>query len=239
MNIVLFPLIRVYYIQRNKYKKRQWEALSPKVSEVSFFFWDVDINSWNLQRAGAVRVLGNDNGFGEQAARFSVVLLDNLYEFCVQLRSVPSGQDVGTIITLRKSWHWLRALHSCAQLTADCAVTRWIRIRFMRSKLKQLLLCTNLKNMASYLLFDESPTASVYYNLRKDAGLTPPPGTEATLTGALALSVYTVLARTEGGTVVGMGRIIGDGAVFLQVRATESQTMYLSSIDILTACGDR
>ena len=32
MNLVLFPLVKLYYIMRNKYKRRQWEALSPEVS---------------------------------------------------------------------------------------------------------------------------------------------------------------------------------------------------------------
>jgi len=30
MNLVLFPLIKLYFIMRNKYKRRQWEALSPE-----------------------------------------------------------------------------------------------------------------------------------------------------------------------------------------------------------------
>ncbi|KAF9517801.1 hypothetical protein BS47DRAFT_1389517 [Hydnum rufescens UP504] len=30
MNLILFPLIKLYYIQRNKYKRAQWEALSPE-----------------------------------------------------------------------------------------------------------------------------------------------------------------------------------------------------------------
>ncbi|KAF9517770.1 hypothetical protein BS47DRAFT_1371223 [Hydnum rufescens UP504] len=30
INLALFPLIKLYYIQRNKYKRSQWEALSPE-----------------------------------------------------------------------------------------------------------------------------------------------------------------------------------------------------------------
>lgn len=32
LNLLLFPLIKLYYIQRNQRKRKQWEALSSEVS---------------------------------------------------------------------------------------------------------------------------------------------------------------------------------------------------------------
>lgn len=30
MNLILFPLVKLYYIKRNQYKRKIWESLSPE-----------------------------------------------------------------------------------------------------------------------------------------------------------------------------------------------------------------
>lgn len=66
-------------------------------------------------------------------------------------------------------------------------------------------------------VFEEGvPTPDEHYTLRKDAGLTPPPRPDNEV--SLKNTWYGITARVKGsGEAVGMGRIVGDGAIFLVV----------------------
>lgn len=89
-----------------------------------------------------------------------------------------------------------------------------------------------------YQILDESPTSKEHYDLRRQAGLTSPPIEEATLALALASagSVFTVVVRTvDDGKAVGMGRVIGDGLVFLQVRTVSHSSYIIADSKIFRA----
>ena len=66
-----------------------------------------------------------------------------------------------------------------------------------------------------YVLEEKVPSPEEQYNLRKQAGLTPPPRPENEI--SLKNSFFGVTIRTKEGEAVSMGRIIGDGAIFLVV----------------------
>jgi ribosomal protein S18 acetylase RimI-like enzyme len=76
-----------------------------------------------------------------------------------------------------------------------------------------------------YSIVEQNPTPHTYYELRKAAGLTPPPLGD--IEKALAASWVSFIA-IEGtpeapasanltSSAVGMGRLVGDGALFLEV----------------------
>jgi GNAT superfamily N-acetyltransferase len=67
---------------------------------------------------------------------------------------------------------------------------------------------------ASYELSDEIPAAEDYLRLRIVAGLSPKSAAGAAI--GLPRSIFGVVVRREG-QVVGMGRVIGDGGLMLQV----------------------
>ncbi|WP_328305782.1 GNAT family N-acetyltransferase [Actinomycetospora sp. NBC_00405] len=64
-------------------------------------------------------------------------------------------------------------------------------------------------------IVDRAPTSGEHARLRAIAGMSGVPA-GATPAG-LAASWFAVTARTPEGRVVGMGRLVGDGALFLQV----------------------
>lgn len=64
-------------------------------------------------------------------------------------------------------------------------------------------------------LVDAPPTPEEHARLRDAAGMTPFPAASAP--AGLAASWFAVTARAPSGEAVGMGRLIGDGALFLQV----------------------
>lgn len=66
----------------------------------------------------------------------------------------------------------------------------------------------------SFVLEEKTPDVDTYRCLRRDAGLSEK-STEAALIG-LPNSLYAVQVL-DGGNVIGMGRIIGDGGLFFQV----------------------
>lgn len=68
-----------------------------------------------------------------------------------------------------------------------------------------------------YQILDETPTAQEHRHLRTVSGLTPPPINDESLSKALKNSVFVVVVRTSTGEAVGMGRVIGDGGLFMQV----------------------
>jgi GNAT superfamily N-acetyltransferase len=67
----------------------------------------------------------------------------------------------------------------------------------------------------SYQLSDEVPSAEDYLRLRRVTGLSPKSAEGAAI--GLPRSVFGVVVRNGGGDVVGMGRVIGDGGLMLQV----------------------
>jgi predicted N-acetyltransferase YhbS len=67
---------------------------------------------------------------------------------------------------------------------------------------------------ASYTLSDEIPPAEDYLRLRIVTGLSPKSPEGAAL--GLPRSVFGVVVRKDG-RIVGMGRVIGDGGLMLQV----------------------
>jgi GNAT superfamily N-acetyltransferase len=79
----------------------------------------------------------------------------------------------------------------------------------------------------NYSLLERTPTPQQYHDLHKKAGLTPPPLSPAlpVIPKALAGSWYSVIVidRTSAQNqetpeqIIGMGRLVGDGALFLQV----------------------
>jgi ribosomal protein S18 acetylase RimI-like enzyme len=82
--------------------------------------------------------------------------------------------------------------------------------------------------MSEYIIQPSVPTPADYVRLRTLSGLTPPPASAVSL--ALSNSIYCLLATTSPtststspspgdgrGEVVGMVRLIGDGALFLQL----------------------
>lgn len=66
-----------------------------------------------------------------------------------------------------------------------------------------------------YILEEKVPSPEEQFNLRKLAGLTPPPRPDNEI--SLKNSFFGVTIRTKQGEAVSMGRIIGDGAIFLVV----------------------
>ncbi|WP_051342213.1 GNAT family N-acetyltransferase [Pseudonocardia spinosispora] len=66
-----------------------------------------------------------------------------------------------------------------------------------------------------YVLHDQTPTPEDFVRLRACAGLSPR-SIEAARRG-LPRSWASVIATIDGGPVVGMGRLIGDGSLALQV----------------------
>ncbi|KAF1804300.1 acyl-CoA N-acyltransferase [Mucor lusitanicus] len=67
-----------------------------------------------------------------------------------------------------------------------------------------------------YTVLEEPPSAKVHCDIRKRAGLTPKSIEVAEK--ALPLTLYGVsIIHDEDQSVVGMGRLIGDGHLFLQV----------------------
>lgn len=69
-----------------------------------------------------------------------------------------------------------------------------------------------------YRLLDECPSSEEHTYLRKISGLTPFSIKDEALKRGLSLSFFAVVLRTLEGKAVGMGRVIGDGALFLHVR---------------------
>lgn len=67
-----------------------------------------------------------------------------------------------------------------------------------------------------YTVEDTVPTAEDYYQLRADAGLTPPPRDHLELALRNTWCAATVRERATG-EAVAMGRVLGDGGVFLFV----------------------
>lgn len=68
-----------------------------------------------------------------------------------------------------------------------------------------------------YVYSTTPPTPAEHLHLRTISGLSPPPASPAQLTHALQNSVFTVVARLSDNSAVGMARLIGDGALFLQL----------------------
>ena len=66
----------------------------------------------------------------------------------------------------------------------------------------------------SYELSDEIPSAEDYLRLRRVTGLSPKSAEGAAI--GLPRSIFGVVVRKDG-RVVGMGRVIGDGGLMLQV----------------------
>ncbi|KAF3931612.1 hypothetical protein ABW20_dc0100303 [Dactylellina cionopaga] len=70
--------------------------------------------------------------------------------------------------------------------------------------------------MDEYEIIAATPSADDYFRLRRVPGLSPK-SREAIALG-LPNTLYGVSVRfKDGGTVVGMGRVIGDGGLFVQV----------------------
>jgi ribosomal protein S18 acetylase RimI-like enzyme len=63
-------------------------------------------------------------------------------------------------------------------------------------------------------ILDRAPTPEDHARLRDAAGMSTLPAASAP--GALAASWFAVTARAPSGEIVGMGRLVGDGALFLQ-----------------------
>ncbi|UVI27464.1 GNAT family N-acetyltransferase [Paenibacillus spongiae] len=61
----------------------------------------------------------------------------------------------------------------------------------------------------------EAPGTEEYMALRKAAGL--PAKEESTVLTAMNHSIFTVIAREDHSELIGMGRIIGDGACYYQI----------------------
>ncbi|PWN35285.1 putative acetyltransferase [Meira miltonrushii] len=67
-----------------------------------------------------------------------------------------------------------------------------------------------------YILEEKVPSPEEHFNLRKQAGLTPPPRPDNET--SLKNTWFGVTIRTkQNGEAVSMGRIIGDGAIFCVV----------------------
>ena len=66
----------------------------------------------------------------------------------------------------------------------------------------------------AYRLSDETPAAEDYLRLRRISGLSPKSAEGAAI--GLPRTIFGVVIRHEG-RAVGMGRVIGDGALMLQV----------------------
>jgi len=76
-------------------------------------------------------------------------------------------------------------------------------------------------SLSDYVLLPEIPSSQEYHNLRKAAGLTPPPLEAIPTALAASWACFSVVEKSKLDTenkppVVAMGRIIGDGALFLQ-----------------------
>jgi hypothetical protein len=68
---------------------------------------------------------------------------------------------------------------------------------------------------SGYELLDQVPSVEEYRHLREAAGLSPK--SEAAAAAGLPNSWAAALVRTTDGTVVGMGRVIGDDGCFFQL----------------------
>lgn len=66
-----------------------------------------------------------------------------------------------------------------------------------------------------YILEEKVPSAEEQFNLRKQAGLTPPPRPDNEI--SLKNTWFGVTIRNKDGKAISMGRIIGDGAIFLVI----------------------
>lgn len=66
----------------------------------------------------------------------------------------------------------------------------------------------------AYTFHTETPSEADYLRLRIVAGLTPK--TEEAAAAGLPNTLYAVVVR-QGGSAVGMGRVVGDGGLFYQV----------------------
>lgn len=67
---------------------------------------------------------------------------------------------------------------------------------------------------SGFTIHEEVPGVEAYCRLRRDAGLTP--RSEAAAAAGLPNTVFAVTIRNDGETI-GMGRVIGDGTLFLQI----------------------
>ncbi|WP_133408169.1 GNAT family N-acetyltransferase [Parashewanella tropica] len=67
----------------------------------------------------------------------------------------------------------------------------------------------------NYELSETNPAPEEYNNLRIAAGLSPKSITAATI--GLPNSLYSVCIRSVNQELIGMGRVIGDGACFFQI----------------------
>jgi len=68
----------------------------------------------------------------------------------------------------------------------------------------------------NYHIEERTPTPQQYHDLRKISGLTPPP--MSPISSGLAGSWFSlVIIHTPTSEVVGMGRLVGDGSLFLQL----------------------
>jgi len=66
-----------------------------------------------------------------------------------------------------------------------------------------------------YTIHHSSPTPTEHIHIRTTSGLTSPPPSR--VASALSHSLHCLVARTNTGEAVGMVRLIGDGALFLQI----------------------